>query len=167
MPLRSPAQYQGQQQSPCTTTNGEPMPKTRPKQVLAVGFGCHSGNQFFWCTPKEFKKKSGRESFFGREGGTGIGRVDPAGSNCSQMLFSSRGALVSGTMSQFVFPFGTQYNVQKNILEPEYRPHSPSGRSHQAPDQKQCQPVWWKHDERAGCLIVGADSYRYRGLNFL
>jgi hypothetical protein len=56
---------------------------------------------------------------------------------------------------------------QKNTLEPEHRPHSPPGHSHQAPDQKQCRPVWWKHDERAGCLIVGADSYRYRGLNFL
>ena len=55
---------------------------------------------------------------------------------------------------------------QKNTLEPEHRPHSPPGHSHQAPDQKQCRPVWWKHDERARCLIVGADSYRYRGSSF-
>jgi hypothetical protein len=37
--------------------------KTRSKQALTVGEG---SDNLFWGTPKQCKKKSGRESFFGR-----------------------------------------------------------------------------------------------------
>ena len=65
-PLRSPAQYQSQQQSPCTTTNGQPIPRRVQKQALAVGEG---SDDLIWCTPKPMQKKSGRESLFGRRAG--------------------------------------------------------------------------------------------------
>jgi hypothetical protein len=42
MAARSPAQYQGQQQPPCTTANGEPMPDVFKNNQMAVGAGCHS-----------------------------------------------------------------------------------------------------------------------------
>ena len=42
--------------------------KTRSKQALAVGEG---SDELFWGTPKQCKKKSGRESFFGRRAAGG------------------------------------------------------------------------------------------------
>jgi asparagine synthetase B (glutamine-hydrolysing) len=42
--------------------------KTRSKQALTVGEG---SDELFWGTPKQCKKKSGRESFFGRRAAGG------------------------------------------------------------------------------------------------
>jgi hypothetical protein len=50
--------------------------KTSPKRALAVGEG---SDDLIWCTPKQYKKKSGRESFFGRRAAgrpTGGRRLD-------------------------------------------------------------------------------------------